>query len=277
MNKKQTDMTLHEAIIYVLEGYGSAMSSAEIAQKIFEKKLYLQQAGSMATAKQIRARARKYPQFFIIEDGKIRLKTSLDFTDSQKNKSSINLCQFTSSPFPKSKCKENLPSVSQEVSSNFKQGLAPWVNEKTKVLILGTMPGDISIQQQSYYLNPRNMFWKIINNLFNSTSRLEKSRSFLNNIGIGLWDVYKEGLRKGSLDTGFIGNPSTNEIKDLLNQYQSIKYLVFNGQKAYKAFLKAIGKVNIPCYVFPSTSSAYSRMTFEEKLKVWTKLKELLK
>jgi len=26
-------MTLHEAIIYVLEGYGSAMSSAEIAKK----------------------------------------------------------------------------------------------------------------------------------------------------------------------------------------------------------------------------------------------------
>lgn len=270
-------MTLHEAIIYVLEGYGSAMSSAEIAQEIFDKKLYLQQAGSMAPAKQIRDRGRKYPQFFIIEDGKIRLKTSLDFTDSQKNKSSINLCQFTFSPFPKSKCKENLPSVSQDMSSNFKQGLVPWVNEKTKVLILGTMPGDISIQQQSYYLNPRNTFWKIINNLFNSTSRLEKSRSFLNKIGIGLWDVYKEGLRKGSLDTGFIGNPSTNEIKDLLNQYQSIKYLVFNGQKAYKAFLKAIGKVNIPCYVFPSTSSAYSRMTFEEKLKVWTKLKELLK
>jgi G/U mismatch-specific DNA glycosylase (fragment) len=270
-------MTLHEAIIYVLEGYGSAMSSAEIAQEIFDKKLYLQQAGSMAPAKQIRARARKYPQLFIIEDGKIRLKASLDFTNSQKNKKSINLCQFTSSPFPKSKCKENLPSVSQEVSSNFKQGLAPWVNEKTKVLILGTMPGDISIQQQSYYFNPRNAFWKIINKLFNSTSRLEKNRSFLNNIGIGLWDVYKEGLRKGSLDTGFIGNPSINEIKDLLNQYQSIKSLVFNGQNTYKAFLKAIGKVNIPCYVFPSTSSAYSRMTFEEKLKVWTKLKELLK
>ena len=31
-------MTLHEAIIYVLEGYGSAMSSAEIAQEIFDKK-----------------------------------------------------------------------------------------------------------------------------------------------------------------------------------------------------------------------------------------------
>ena len=270
-------MTLHEAIIYVLEGYGSAMSSAEIAQEIFDKKLYLQQAGSMAPAKQIRARVRKYPQPFIIEYGKIRLKTSLDFTDSQKNKTSINLCQFTSSPFPKSKYKENSPSVSQEVSSNFKQGLVPWVNEKTKVLILGTMPGDISIQQQSYYLNPRNAFWKIINKLFNSTSRLEKNRSFLNNTGIGLWDVYKEGLRKGSLDTGFIGNPSINEIKELLNQYQSIKSLVFNGQNTYKAFLKAIGKVNIPCYVFPSTSSAYSRMTFEEKLKVWTKLKELLK
>ena len=57
-------MTLHEAIIYVLEGYGSAMSSAEIAQEIFDKKLYLRHAGSMAPAKQIGDRARKYPQLF---------------------------------------------------------------------------------------------------------------------------------------------------------------------------------------------------------------------
>jgi G:T/U-mismatch repair DNA glycosylase len=62
-----------------------------------------------------------------------------------------------------------------------------------------------------------------------------------------------------------------------MSQYQNIKYLVFNGQKPYKAFLKSIGKVDIPCIVFPSTSSTFSRMTFEEKLQAWTKLKELLK
>ena len=67
-------MTLHEAIIYVLEDYGSAMSSAEIAQKIFKKKLYLQQAGSMAPAKQIRARARKYPHFLLLKTVKYVLK-----------------------------------------------------------------------------------------------------------------------------------------------------------------------------------------------------------
>lgn len=272
-----TEMTLHKAIVCVLEAHSTAMSFAEIAQEIFDKRLYLQKAGSMAPAKQIRDRAIKYPQVFIIEDAKLRLRTSIAFTDIQKNKTSINYSRITPPLFPKSKSKENLSSAFQDVSSCFKQGLAPWVNESTKVLILGTMPGDVSILQQSYYLNPSNAFWKIINKLFNSPGCFEKNRTFLSNIGIGLWDVYKEGHRRGSLDTGFIGNPSTNEIIDLLRQYQSIKYLVFNGQNAYKAFLKSIGKVDISCYVLPSTSSAYSRMTFEEKFKGWSRLKELLK
>ena len=38
----------------------------------------------------------------------------------------------------------------------------PVVNENTKILILGTIPGIASLKNQEYYGNPRNHFWKII-------------------------------------------------------------------------------------------------------------------
>lgn len=166
--------------------------------------------------------------------------------------------------------------IPKDVNVDYKKGLAPWVNENTKVLIIGTMPGDNSIQQQSYYLNPSNAFWKIINQLFNPTGCVKKSREFLSDLGIGLWDVYKEGVRKGSLDTGFSGNPTPNDIKGLLSQYKSIKCIVFNGHKPHDAFIKKIGKVDTPCFLFPSTSSSNTHMTFNDKLNAWAKLKDLL-
>lgn len=48
-----------------------------------------------------------------------------------------------------------------------KQGLDPWVGENPKVLILGTMPGDMSLRKQAYYCNTiHNSFWKILRTLF---------------------------------------------------------------------------------------------------------------
>lgn len=40
-----------------------------------------------------------------------------------------------------------------------KQGLDPIENESCETLILGSLPGDISIKLQQYYAHPRNHFW----------------------------------------------------------------------------------------------------------------------
>lgn len=269
-------MTLHDAIICILKSHGTAMSYSDIAEEIYSKRLYLQEKGSMAPAKQISIRARKHPELFVIENAKIFLRTSSENRVNPKEKKSSNLKKCSSSLLPDNKDKVQEKSVTRDGSSNFKKCLAPWVDEKTKVLILGTMPGDFSIKQQFYYLNPHNMFWKIMNMLFNPTGHFEKSRDFLSGIGIGLWDVYKEGVRKGSCDTGFSRDLITNDIQGLLNQHKSIKYIVFNGQKPQKVFLQKIGKVNIPCIGLPSTSSSNTHMSFDEKLETWGKLKKML-
>ena len=48
-----------------------------------------------------------------------------------------------------------------------KQGLEPWVGESPYVLILGTLPSDVSIKSQAYYQNKsHNSFYKIMEHLF---------------------------------------------------------------------------------------------------------------
>ena len=48
------------------------------------------------------------------------------------------------------------------------QSFLPIIPNNPTVLILGTMPGIASLQQQQYYGHPRNHFWKIIAHLYNS-------------------------------------------------------------------------------------------------------------
>ncbi|MCZ6579400.1 MAG: DNA-deoxyinosine glycosylase, partial [Gammaproteobacteria bacterium] len=42
----------------------------------------------------------------------------------------------------------------------------PIVGRDPRILILGSMPGVMSLQAVEYYANPRNVFWKIIGELF---------------------------------------------------------------------------------------------------------------
>jgi hypoxanthine-DNA glycosylase len=40
-----------------------------------------------------------------------------------------------------------------------KHGLPPIVDENSRIVILGTLPGDLSLREQQYYADPSNQFW----------------------------------------------------------------------------------------------------------------------
>ncbi|UMZ72970.1 DNA-deoxyinosine glycosylase [Natranaerofaba carboxydovora] len=155
---------------------------------------------------------------------------------------------------------------------------APIIDDKSKVLILGTMPGGKSLEERQYYANPRNQFWKIIDNLFDETlpTDYEEKIEFLKNNGIALWDVLKACYREGSLDSN-IKNEEVNDFTTLFDNYPNIRCVGFNGTKAYNIFKKSIGFdfQQLDFVKLPSTSPAHT-IKFEQKLKEWEKIRKYL-
>jgi hypoxanthine-DNA glycosylase len=116
------------------------------------------------------------------------------------------------------------------------------VSKKTKLLILGTMPGKLSLFHQQYYAHPRNNFWKIIfaAHGLDIETRYDKRLKFLLGKNIGLWDTLRYCEREGSLDSD-IKNEQPNNFKDLFEQFPNIKSIAFNGKSAHNYFKKHVG------------------------------------
>ncbi|WP_338067626.1 uracil-DNA glycosylase family protein [Algoriella xinjiangensis] len=43
-----------------------------------------------------------------------------------------------------------------------KQSFLPILSNEPRILILGSLPGDLSIKKNQYYAHPQNRFWKIL-------------------------------------------------------------------------------------------------------------------
>ena len=156
------------------------------------------------------------------------------------------------------------------------KSFAPSIDNNSKILILGSMPGVKSIAEQQYYAHPQNRFWKVLGYICNISNLqefeyLRKLESLLDN-NIALWDTIKTCKRKGSLDSD-IQNETPNDIKDLLKKYPKIKTICLNGNKSYSAFKKyfpdLIQKYN--CKKMPSTSPANARYSLDKLTTEWSK------
>ncbi|MDR6844322.1 DNA-deoxyinosine glycosylase [Flavobacterium granuli] len=147
-----------------------------------------------------------------------------------------------------------------------------FIDSNAEILILGTMPGAMSLEKNEYYANPRNHFWKIIYTLFDELPipyNFEEKVKFLQTNKIGLWDVLENCERKGSLDI-HIKNQKENDFVALLEKFLSVTKIVFNGKQSHAFFYKRFGQIEgITYFVMPSTSPA-NTMTFENKLKIWS-------
>lgn len=156
----------------------------------------------------------------------------------------------------------------------------PVIDQSSRILILGSMPGTESLLKNQYYANNRNHFWKIIYALFDSEPDplYENRTAFLLSKKIALWDVIDICCREGSLDSK-IRNEQVNDLQNFFRNYPGIKYILFNGTKAYDSFRRNTGFNEAEGFIYkklPSTSPAHA-VKFEEKFKAWSVIRELLK
>lgn len=153
----------------------------------------------------------------------------------------------------------------------------PFIDEKSKILILGSIPGVKSLEKQQYYAHPQNKFWKIIFELFSEefTEDYSVRINILKKNHIAIWDVIDSCERKGSLDSE-IKNEEANQIEKLLENYPNIKAVFCNGGKSYKNLQKLLGKnFKIPIHLLPSTSPLHT-ISFERKFEDWKKVLDYL-
>jgi hypoxanthine-DNA glycosylase len=147
----------------------------------------------------------------------------------------------------------------------------PVVDEQTRLLLLGSLPGEKSLALQQYYGNRHNQFWTLMADVMgvqipaDYPARLEILRQH----GIGLWDVVAEAHRQGSLDSR-IRDRDDNDLCGLLARFPKIEAIGFNGGTAAKHGLKVLGEFASRFHVvaLPSSSPAHT-MPYAEKLAKW--------
>jgi double-stranded uracil-DNA glycosylase len=153
----------------------------------------------------------------------------------------------------------------------------PIAGKDAQLLILGSMPGIKSLQEQQYYAHPRNAFWPIMANLFDIDLNLDytaRCQKLLEH-QVAVWDVLKSCQRQGSLDQAIeMESIIANDFNSFLQQQNQVKRIFFNGGKAEQVFKRYViptltVEQQLSFQLLPSTSPAHAAKSLDEKCQLW--------
>jgi TDG/mug DNA glycosylase family protein len=153
----------------------------------------------------------------------------------------------------------------------------PIASETSRVLILGSKPGKVSLREQRYYAHPRNQFWRIVGELlgFDPASPYEARVGSLRSAGIALWDVLESCTRGTSLDSAIVASSVVpNDFATFLAAHPQIRRICFNGGTAEKLYRQHVrsrlaADPKIEHLRLPSTSPAHAALPLSAKLSAW--------
>lgn len=160
----------------------------------------------------------------------------------------------------------------------------PIIDYNCEILILGSMPSKISRENDFYYSNKSNRFWKILSFIYNVdfvNIDNNQKKELLLKFHIALFDVYSscEMKKEGSSLDSDIKNQRFNDIPGLV-QGSKISRIFITSKKAYTEFIKRFGDYfrdkSIEIIYLPSPSSA-NRSVFKSDDDLnyeWKKLME---
>lgn len=151
------------------------------------------------------------------------------------------------------------------------------MDAQTQVLILGSLPGEVSLARTQYYAHPRNQFWRLLAEVSGHPlpDAYEARLARLRALGIGLWDVIGSAERAGSLD-GAIRRATANPLMALVATLPRLRAIAFNGGRASQLGAPTLaGQSSLTLLSLPSSSPAYT-LAFEQKLARWRDLEPFL-
>jgi len=158
------------------------------------------------------------------------------------------------------------------------RGFPPLAAPTARVLILGSLPGQVSLRHRQYYAQPRNAFWRLMGALFGAGPELpyvERAARLVEQ-HVAVWDVCRVAVRPGSLDTSIeLDSVETNDFDAFLRAHARIGLVCFNGAAAARLYTRLVlPRLPAPARSLhseqlPSTSPAHASLRFEEKLERW--------
>jgi hypoxanthine-DNA glycosylase len=160
-----------------------------------------------------------------------------------------------------------------------KYSFLPIVGPRARLLVLGTLPGEVSLRLQQYYGHARNQFWPIIAEICGEDLPVEYSArvEMVLRSRVALWDVLHSAERNGTALDSAIKNECANDFASFFRQYPTIRTVAFNGNNANKFFKRHVQKnQDIPPDLIslgslPSTSPAFAR-PLEVKAAKWREM-----
>ncbi|MDI1325862.1 MAG: DNA-deoxyinosine glycosylase [Brevundimonas sp.] len=159
-----------------------------------------------------------------------------------------------------------------------KRAFDPVVDANTRLLILGSLPGDASLKAAQYYAHPQNAFWRLVAGVTERDlialpypDRLEA----LKEAGVGLWDVIARATRPGSLDAA-IREAETANLNTLVDRLPKLRAVAFNGATSARIGRRIlVPGPGLSLIDLPSSSPAHTR-PFEAKADAWSVLRPFL-
>lgn len=159
-----------------------------------------------------------------------------------------------------------------------KSSFPPVVAPDTRVLVLGSLPGERSLAEQRYYAHPRNLFWQLVGEVIGRDLEAlpyEARLAALLEARIGLWDTVASARRSGSLDAA-IREAEHNPLADLVATLPELRAVAFNGATSARIGSALLANSGLALLPLPSSSPAYAAMPLAEKRRLWAAIGEFL-
>ena len=161
-------------------------------------------------------------------------------------------------------------------------GLQAQVNVDCRVLLLGSMPGVASLQEQRYYAHPRNRFWPLLADIcgFDAGLAYQQRLQALMAAKVGLWDVIGQCERRGSLDADIVrGTEVPNALPALIASLPELELIGCNGGASLQAFQRwVLPRLEAPptLLALPSTSPANAAWSLPRLRLAWQPVADAL-
>ncbi len=168
--------------------------------------------------------------------------------------------------------------MASKAAGGLKRSFAPVTNADTRILIVGSLPGDVSLRQAQYYAHPRNQFWRLLEPIVDARLQdvaYDARLATLLAAGVGLWDVVRSARRAGSLDAA-IRDWRRNDLAALATALPSLRAIAFNGGKAAAIGRRQLGSATaLTLIALPSSSPALTT-PLHSKQAAWDDIRRFL-